>query len=86
MKRRKFIKHVAATAALGKVSANAWNVPGGEKYVLKEDTAGTDILAACPLCDARRHLVPGGIKRWGAHVLLPQEARPGERLAQSLSK
>ena len=50
MKRRKFIKHVAATAALGKVSANAWNVPGGEKYVLKEDTAGTDILAACPYC------------------------------------
>ncbi|MDP7012926.1 MAG: hypothetical protein QF927_02990, partial [Verrucomicrobiota bacterium] len=50
MKRRQFIKSVAATAALGNVSAKAWNVQGGEKYVLDKDTAGTDILAACPYC------------------------------------
>ena len=51
MKRRQFIKSVAATAALGNVTTGPWNVPGAEKYALeKAEAKDKDILAACPYC------------------------------------
>ena len=50
MRRRKFIKSTAVSAALGNVSAKAWAVPHGENYQLNKNAAPNDILAACPYC------------------------------------
>jgi len=50
MKRRTFIKGVAAAAAVTGVTKTGWAVPGGEAYDLESASAPTDILSACPYC------------------------------------
>jgi len=50
MKRRTFIKGVAAATAVTGVTKAGWAVPGGEAYELEAVTAPTDILSACPYC------------------------------------
>ena len=50
MKRRDFIKRVAATAALTRVNDAPWAVPPGDDHPLEKATAPTDLLAACPYC------------------------------------
>ncbi len=50
MKRREFIKSMAAAAAISGVTDHGWAIPGGEQYQLLNQDAPNDILSACPYC------------------------------------
>ena len=50
MKRRSFLKGVAAATAVTGVTKTGWTIPAGENYELEKNTAPTDILSACPYC------------------------------------
>ena len=48
MKRRDFLKGTAAAVTVG--TNISWAVPNPEKVTLESNSAGTDLLAACPYC------------------------------------
>ena len=50
MKRRDFIKTVAAGALVTGVTKDGWAVPGGEEYELERPDSPDNILSACPYC------------------------------------